>query len=150
MFEDTLNQTSRGSLNFKVGTKTVHTFTALFTNMRILKFKSQLTIAFFAALNHLNGPLYFDRFKRSWFLICDWRISIRFVCWCVPFGESKNGFLILDLLDFAVERNLKSKIGFVTLAMHLSLETPTLGRYGALLGVCRGLCSVNWAEGMGN
>ena len=32
-------------------------FTALFTNMRILKFKSQLTIAFFAAINHLNGPL---------------------------------------------------------------------------------------------
>ena len=32
-------------------------FTALFTNMQILKFKSQLKIAFFAALNHLNGPL---------------------------------------------------------------------------------------------
>ena len=30
--------------------------TALFTNMRIVKFKSQLTIAFFAAVNHLNGP----------------------------------------------------------------------------------------------
>ena len=34
---------------------------------------------------------------------------------CVPFGESKNGFLILDLPDFAVERNVKSAIGFVTL-----------------------------------
>ena len=33
------------------------TLTALFTNMRILKFKSQLMIAFFAAVNHLNGPL---------------------------------------------------------------------------------------------
>ena len=31
--------------------------TALFTNMRILKFKNQLTIALFAAVNHLNGPL---------------------------------------------------------------------------------------------
>ena len=31
--------------------------TALFTKMRIVKFKSQLTIAFFAAVNHLNGPL---------------------------------------------------------------------------------------------
>ena len=31
--------------------------TALFTNMQIVKFKSQLTIAFFAAFNHLNGPL---------------------------------------------------------------------------------------------
>ena len=34
---------------------------------------------------------------------------------CVPFGESKNGFLILDLPDFSVERNVKSEIGFVTL-----------------------------------
>ena len=32
-------------------------FPVLVTNMRILKFKSQLTIAFFAAVNHLNGPL---------------------------------------------------------------------------------------------
>ena len=32
-------------------------FTALFTKMRILKFKSQLTIAVFAAVNHPNGPL---------------------------------------------------------------------------------------------
>ena len=31
--------------------------TALFRNMRILKFKSQLAIAFFAAVNHLTGPL---------------------------------------------------------------------------------------------
>ena len=34
---------------------------------------------------------------------------------CVPFGESKNGFSILDLPDFAVERDVKSEIGFVTL-----------------------------------
>ena len=34
---------------------------------------------------------------------------------CVPFGESKNGFLILDLPDFSVERNVKSEIGFVSL-----------------------------------
>ena len=32
-------------------------FTALFTNVRILKFKSQLTIVFFTAVNHRNGPL---------------------------------------------------------------------------------------------
>jgi len=31
-------------------------FTALFTNTRILKFKSQLTIAFFAPFNHLIEP----------------------------------------------------------------------------------------------
>ena len=33
----------------------------------------------------------------------------------VPLSESKNGFLIRDLPDFAVERNVKSEIGFVTL-----------------------------------
>ena len=33
--------------------------------MRILKFKSQLTIAaFFAAVNHLNGPLTKQNFER--------------------------------------------------------------------------------------
>ena len=45
-------------------------------------------IAFFAATNHPNGPLrisklYFNEFKRSWFVICDWWISILFVCFCV-------------------------------------------------------------------
>ena len=30
---------------------------------------------------------------------------------CVPFGESKNGFLIRDLLDFAVERNWICNLG---------------------------------------
>ena len=34
---------------------------------------------------------------------------------CVPFGESKHGFLIRDIPDFTVERNVKSEIGFVTL-----------------------------------
>ena len=38
-------------------TQAYQLITALFTNMRVLKFKSQLTIAFFAAVNHLNGPL---------------------------------------------------------------------------------------------
>ena len=41
----------------EVREKTMQDLTALFTNTRILKFKSQLTIAFFAAINHLNGPI---------------------------------------------------------------------------------------------
>ena len=63
--------------------------TALFTNMRIriVKFESQQTIAFFATVRHLNGPLrkqtLLNGFKRSWFVICDWSISIHFVCFCV-------------------------------------------------------------------
>ena len=28
---------------------------------------------------------------------------------CVPFGESKNGFLIKDSANFTVERNAKSE-----------------------------------------
>ena len=41
----------------EVEDKTMQDLTALFTNMRILKFKSQMTIAFFSAVNHLNGPI---------------------------------------------------------------------------------------------
>ena len=37
--------------------KKITTITALFKNTRTLKFKSQLTFAFFAGVNHLNGPL---------------------------------------------------------------------------------------------
>ena len=35
----------------------LYLITALFTNMRILKFKTQLAIAFFTTVNHLNKPL---------------------------------------------------------------------------------------------
>ena len=56
---------------------------ALFTNMRILKFRSQP--AFFAAVNHLNGPLgnktLLYGFKRSWFVICEFRSVL-----CVSLG----------------------------------------------------------------
>ena len=41
----------------EVEDKTMQDLTALFTNMRILKFKSQMTLAFFSAVNHLNGPI---------------------------------------------------------------------------------------------
>ena len=62
--------------------------TALFTNMRILKFKSQLTITLFAAVNQLKGPLRKQNFtltgsKGHGFCFCDWWILIRFVCFCV-------------------------------------------------------------------
>ena len=47
-----------------------------FSQMRILKFKSQLTIAFFAAVNHVNGPLREQNFTLTgskghgvWFVI---------------------------------------------------------------------------------
>ena len=62
--------------------------TALFTNMRILKFKSQLTIALFAAVNHLNGPLRKKNFTLTkskgqglWFVIGGFRSVL-----CVSVG----------------------------------------------------------------
>ena len=66
----------RGTLK-SIGQITVYlNVTVLFTNMRILKFKIQLMIAFFAAVNHLKGP-----FRK--FVNCNWWISLRFVCFCV-------------------------------------------------------------------
>ena len=58
---------------------------ALFTNMRILKFRSQPTIAFFAAVNHLNGPLRKQNFtsRVEKVMVCDLWISIRFVWFSV-------------------------------------------------------------------
>jgi len=47
----------KSQLNFSKGSNSIEHFTALFTNMRIAKFKSQLTIVFFAAVNHLSRPL---------------------------------------------------------------------------------------------
>ena len=59
--------------------------TSLFTNMRILKFRSQQTIAFFAAVNHLNRPLRKQNFtsRVQKVMVCDLWISIRFVCFSV-------------------------------------------------------------------
>ena len=58
---------------------------ALFTNMRILKFRSQPAIASYAAVNHNNGPLRKQNFT-SWVqkvMVCDLWVSIRFVCFSV-------------------------------------------------------------------
>ena len=47
----------RQARNLTTNVSKILDLTALFTNMGILKFKRQLTIAFFAVVNHLNGPL---------------------------------------------------------------------------------------------
>ena len=58
---------------------------ALFTDMRILKFRTQPTIAFFAAVNHLNGPRRKQNFtsRVQNVMVCDLWISIRFVSFSV-------------------------------------------------------------------
>ena len=68
--------TETTKMNFKTVWPIVIPFSALFTNMRILKFKSQLTITFFAAVYHLNGPLRKQNFTLTgsnghglWFVI---------------------------------------------------------------------------------
>ena len=64
--------------------------TALFTNMRALKFKSQLIIAFFADVNHLNGPLRKQNFTSTrsighglWFAIGGFRSVLYFKVRCL-------------------------------------------------------------------
>ena len=58
---------------------------ALFINMQILKFRTQPTIAFFAAVNHLNGLLRKQNFTSRVLkvMVWDFWISIRFVCFSV-------------------------------------------------------------------
>ena len=98
-------------------------FTALFKNTRILKFKSQLTIPLFAAVNHLNGPLRKLKFtsmgsKGLWFVICDCWISIRFACFFVSrFATCNRNYdwrerktLWRRLLNFRVRVFLKSVV----------------------------------------
>ena len=45
-------------------------FTALFKNTRTLKFKGQLTFTYFAAANHLSGPL-----RKQWSVIGGFRLA---------------------------------------------------------------------------
>ena len=104
--------------------KNFSSFTALFTNMRILKFKSQLKIAFFAAVNHLNGPLRKQNFTLTgskgqglWFVIGGF--LIRFVCFCVSrFVACDRNYdwrqrktqLRRRLLNFSVRMFVKSAV----------------------------------------
>ena len=80
--------------------------TALFTNLWILKFKSQLTIAFLAAVNHLNGPLRKQNFtltgsKRHglWFVICGFRSVL-----CVSVFQGSL-LVIVIMIDGSEKRN---------------------------------------------
>ena len=88
-------------------------FTALFTNMRIRKFKSQLTIAFFAAVNHLNGPLKKHNFTLTdskshglWFVIGGFRSIL-----CVSVFQGSL-LVIIITIDGSEKRNCEG--GFWT------------------------------------
>ena len=86
--------------------------TALFEN--ILKFKSQLTIAFFAAVNHLNGPLRKQNFTLTgskghglWFVIGGFRSVL-----CVSMFQGSL-LVIVIMIDGSEKRNCQG--GFCTL-----------------------------------
>ena len=91
-----------------------YVITALFTNMRILKFKSQLTIAFFTAVNHLNEPLRKQNFTLTgskgqglWFVIGGFRSVL-----CVSVFQ--GSFLVIVIMtDSSEKRNCEG--GFWTL-----------------------------------
>ena len=100
------------SYNFK--DRSLMGVTALFTNMRILKFKSQLTIAFFAAVNHLHEPFRKQNFTLTgskghglWFLIGGfWSV------WWVSVCQGSL-LLIVIMIDSNEKRNCEG--GFWTL-----------------------------------
>ena len=99
---------------FQLGIK-LFCFTALFKNRLTLKFKRQLTYAFFTTINHKSKrtswetELYLNGFTRSWFVICDWWISILFVCFCV------TRFLLVIVIMIDGSKKCNCEGGFWTL-----------------------------------
>ena len=73
--------------------------------MRILKFKSQPTIAFFAAVNHLiltdllGNKTLLHGFKRSWFVICGFRSVL-----CVSLFQGSL-LVIVTMIDGSDKHN---------------------------------------------
>ena len=87
-------------LEYKFCSATCHMFTAFFTHMQILRFKSQLIIAFFTAVNHLNGPLRKQNFTSMgskgyglWFVISGFR---SFLCVSVFQGSLPVIVIMID------------------------------------------------------
>ena len=67
--------------------------------MRILKFKSQLTIAFLAAVNHLNGPLRKQNFHGFLFVIGGFQSVL-----CVSVFQGSL-LVIVIMIDSSKKRN---------------------------------------------
>ena len=99
-------------------------FTALFKNTRTLKFKSQLTFAFFGAVNHLNGTLrkQLNSFKQvQRVMVCDlWLVDFdpfsvfsRFIaCDGNYYWRQWKTHLWRRLLDLRVRVFVKSSVRF--------------------------------------
>ena len=98
-------------------------FTALFTNMRILRLKTQLTIAFFAAVNHLNGPLRKQNFTLAgskghglWFVIGGFRSVL-----CVSVFQGSL-LVIVTVIDGSEKRNYEGRFWTLEFACLTSLS----------------------------
>ena len=94
---------------------TTDALTALFISTWILKFKSQLMFAFFAAVNPLSRPVTKQKFtpmvsnERSWLVICEWQILISFVCFPV------SRFVTCDHNNYYDWRQLKMRLWYLLL-----------------------------------
>ena len=93
-----------------------------FISTRILKFQSQLTFAFFPVVNRLSGQteVYFNGFKRSWFVICGFRsvlcVSVfqgSLLVIVVMIDGSEKTYLLRRFLNFRVHVFLKSAVRIV-------------------------------------
>ena len=83
-------------------------FTALFKNTLTLKFKSQLTYAFFAAINHLSGPLRKQNFtsvgSKGHGLRFLWLVDLNLVCLFLCF-KVLGVLVIVIMIDGSEKRD---------------------------------------------
>ena len=91
--------------------KCIMALTVLLKNMRTLKFKSQLTFAYFAAVSHLNGPLRKQNFTKRIQKVMVWDLWLMdFDPFCVF-----QGSLLVILINCGSKKHSCLKGGFWTL-----------------------------------
>ena len=99
-------------------------FTALFKNTLTLKFKSQLTYAFFAAINHLSGPLIGKRTLLQWVqkvMVCDlWLVDLNPFCLFLCFKVLRV-LVIVIMIDGSEKCNCEG--GFWTLEFRMVVKS---------------------------
>ena len=123
--------------------------TALFKNTQILKFKSRLTFPFFAAVNHLSGPLRKQKFPSTGFwkvMVCDlWLADFdpfcAFLCFkvrCSVHDRNDNWWRWKTHL-LGRRLNFRVRVFFNYTYIHIpaNAQDSTLFHYSVLL--CRGL-----------
>ena len=116
--------------------------------MRTLKFKSQLTIAFFAAVNHLNGPLRKQNFTLTgskgqglWFVIGGFRSilcvfvfqgSLLVIVIMIDGSETRNW----PLLIFRVRMFVKSAVNLCVICFRVKCIDRFREKYWSRFWTC--------------